>query len=338
VAAAGTVAFALSPSYGLAGLGRLLVGASVGVAFVAMLKIAAHWFAPSRFAMLSGLALLTGILGAISAGAPLRLATDLFGWRAAMLVLAAVTAVLAVVIWMHVRDDPAERGLKSHAATVPEMRKSALAGLREISGYRNVWLIFFLAGGFTAPMLTFAGLWGVPFLTTHYGLSITQAALVTSSMLLAWGVGGALLGSLSDRVGRRKPIYGAGLGVAIAGWSLVWLVPGLPVSLLLAVLMVTGFATGSVVIAFAFAKESAPAHLAGTTSGVTNMGNMLGGMIMQPAVGWVLDRMWSGALQNGVRVYDFAAYRTGFSLMLAWLLAGVVLLALTRETHCRQRS
>ena len=68
------------------------------------------------------------------------------------------------------------------------------------------------------------------------------------------------------------------------------------------------------------------------------MGNMLGGMIMQPAVGWVLDHLWSGDSQNGVRVYDFAAYRAGFSLMLAWLLVGVVLLTLTRETHCRQRS
>ena len=338
VAATGTVAFALSPSYALAGLGRLLVGASVGVAFVAMLKIAGHWFAPSRFAMLSGLALLTGILGAIGAGVPLRLATDLFGWRDAMLALAVVTAVLAVVIWMFVCDDPSERGMKSYALDAPVADISVLAGLREVAAYRNLWLIFFLAGGFTAPMLTFAGLWGVPFLTTHYGFSVTRAALVTSAMLLAWGMGGVVLGSLSDRMGHRKPVYGAGLGVAIVGWSMVWLVPGLPVPLLIAVLLVIGFSTGSVVIAFAFAKESVPAHLAGTSSGVANMGNMLGGMIMQPAVGWVLDHLWSGDSQNGVRVYDFAAYRAGFSLMLAWLLVGVVLLTLTRETHCRQRS
>jgi len=49
-----------------------------------------------------------------------------------------------------------------------------------------------------------------------------------------------------------------------------------------------------------------------TTGGITNMGNMLGGMIMQPAVGWVLDRRWSGAYAMGVRVYDFDAYRAGF--------------------------
>ena len=65
------------------------------------------------------------------------------------------------------------------------------------------------------------------------------------------------------------------------------------------------------------------------------MGNMMGGMLMQPAVGWMLDRLWQGDLNGAVRVYDFAAYRAGFALMLGWLLAGWVLLALTRETHCR---
>ena len=336
VAALGTVAFALATSYGYAGVGRLLVGGSVGVAFVAMLKIAAHWFAPSRFAMLSGLALLTGMLGAIVAGAPLRLATDLFGWRNTMLAMAVVTALLAVLIWIFVRDDPADRCFTSYAANVQRKSEPVWAGLREAAAYRNVWLIFFLAGGFTGPMLTFAGLWGVPFLTTHYGMSVTHAALVTSAMLLAWGVGGTLFGSLSDRLGQRKPVYGLGLGVAITGWTIVWMLPGLPVALLVALLLVTGFFSGSVVIAFAFAKESTPARLSGTTGGITNMGNMLGGMVMQPAVGWVLDHMWGGAISNGVRVYDFAAYRAGFSLMLMWMAVCVVLLAMTRETGCRQ--
>ena len=89
-------------------------------------------------------------------------------------------------------------------------------------------------------------------------------------------------------------------------------------------------------VGFAIAKESAPVPLAGTAAGVANMGNMLGGMIMPPLVGWVLDRNWSGALADGARVYDFAAYRAGFSPMLAWLALSLLLLAFTRETHCRQ--
>lgn len=334
-AAAGAAGFAAAPDFATAAAGRLLIGAGVGVAFVAMLKLAAHWFAPSRYAMLSGLALLTGILGAITAGAPLRLLTDHLGWRPALHAVGVLSLLLALAIWKVVRDDPAERGMRSHLAADPAARESVWAGLRTVAGYRNVWLIFFLCGGFTAPMLTFAGLWGVPFLTTHYGFTTAQAALVTSAMLLAWGAAGPLFGALSDRLGRRKPVYAAGLACATLAWSVVWLVPGLPTGLLLALLLLAGLSSGCVIISFAFARESAPAHLAGTTGGITNMGNMLGGMLLQPAVGWMLDRLWQGGAIGAVRVYDFAAYRAGFGLMLAWLAAGGLLLALTRETCCK---
>ena len=90
-------------------------------------------------------------------------------------------------------------------------------------------------------------------------------------------------------------------------------------------------------VGFAFAKESAPATLAGTTTGIVNMGNMLGGMLMQPAVGWVLDRFWNGETIGGARFYTFNAYRAAFCIMLAWLALSAILVIFTRETHCRQQ-
>lgn len=67
------------------------------------------------------------------------------------------------------------------------------------------------------------------------------------------------------------------------------------------------------------------------------MGVMMGPMILQPAVGWVLDRMWTGDVRMGVRIYDIAAYRGGFGLMLTWIVISLLLLLLTQETGCRQR-
>jgi len=116
----------------------------------------------------------------------------------------------------------------------------------------------------------------------------------------------------------------------------VLLVPELPLALLVSLLAFTGFASAAAMVGFAIAKESAPAALAGTAGGITNMGNMLGGMIMQPAVGWMLDQRWAGTFANGVRIYDFGAYRAGFALMLIWLAVALVLLVFVRETHCRQ--
>jgi MFS family permease len=338
IAAAGTFLFAASQSYGLVALGRLLIGASVGVAFVAMLKLSTHWFHPSRFAAVAGLALAAGVIGAVTAGAPLRVAVDAFGWRPVIAAAGVFTAVLAVVAWLLIRDDPAERGYASYMppghAAAP--RHSLFGGMRRVLRSRNVWLIFFVNGGISGPPLTFAGLWGVPFLTTHYGLTTAQAGGIASLLLVAWAGGGPFAGILSDRVHSRKPLYVAGAAIAALGWMAVFLVRGLPLPLLVALLVLVGVASAVVMIGFAYAKESAPVALAGSTSGVINMGNMLGGMIMQPAVGWVLDRYWDGTLAAGARVYAFEAYRAGFSLMLAWLGAAVIGALLTRETRCRQ--
>ncbi|HWI12797.1 MAG TPA: MFS transporter [Burkholderiales bacterium] len=338
LAAVGGMLFAGAHTLALVEFGRLLVGASVGVAFVAMMKLSTHWFHASRFATIAGVALGTGLVGAISAGAPLRWLADAYGWRAVLSALAAATGVLAVAIWTVVRDDPEERGYASFLprSAHAETRHSMAQGLARALSVPNVWLIFFVNGALTVPLLTFAGLWGVPFLTTHYGHSTAVAAAYCSLMLMAWGIGGPVIGALSDRYRKRKPLYIAGTAVTAAGCAVIFTVPGLPTPLLIALLAITGFASGAIMIGFAYAKESVPAPLAGTTGGISNMGNMLGGMVMQPAVGWVLDRMWRGDLAQGLPTYHFGAYRAAFALMLVWLVVSILLAALTRETYCRQ--
>ncbi len=338
VAAIGGALFALAPNFELAALGRTLVGASVGVGFVSMLKLSSHWIAPSRFALVSGLLLMMGLVGAVFAGVPLRLAVDAFGWRDVMAAFAAFTALLAVALWLFLRDDPTERGYASHFAHAPGARHahaSVLASLAEVLSYRNIWLMMLVPVGFSGAVLTFAGLWGVPWLRQVHGLDAKAAAAITSTMLVAWGVGGPLLGIWSTRLGRRKPIYLATGVVALLGWiAVVWL--PLPLPLLVAVLAITGFASGNIIIGFAWAKESVPLRLMGTASGVANMGPLMGGMVLQPAVGWMLDRHWSGAMAGGARLYDAAAWTGGFALLAATVAASLVMLTPARETFCRQ--
>ena len=67
-----------------------------------------------------------------------------------------------------------------------------------------------------------------------------------------------------------------------------------------------------------------------------NMGNMFGVMLLQPAIGWMLDRMWSGQLLHGARSYSAGAFQAAFSLAVAWAVLSVALLAFTRDTHCHQ--
>lgn len=339
IAALGAFLFAFAPGFAVAAVGRALIGGSVAVAFVCMLKLAAHWMDARRFALASGLGLCVGMVGAVSAGVPLRLGIDAFGWRPVMAVIGAVTLVLAGLIAWLVRDDPQGYGYRSHAHpdAAPARRQGVLAGLREVFSHRNGWLLVLIPGGVVGPLLTFAGLWGVPYLSTHYGLSTSEAATYTSALLLAWAVGGPGFGALSDRLHRRKAPYLAGVVTVLAGWLLVILVPGLPPGVLLAALIAIGLASGAMILSFPLGKESVPPHLAATVAGLINMGVMIGPMALQPAVGWLLERFWDGTTEGGTPVYQLATYQWAFSGMLVWTAAAAVLLCFTRETAGRQQ-
>ncbi|MCU0593366.1 MAG: MFS transporter [Desulfobacterales bacterium] len=338
--AAGAVLFALSGSMTWACVGRLLIGGCVSVAYVVTLKLAVSWFPVKYFSMISGLGLLAGILGAVTAGVPLRLLVDAFGWRPVMLAAAAATGLIAVVTWVLVRDDPKERGYRSYAppaapSEIPA-RMSAWAGIGQVFRYANTRLLFFIPASLVGSVLTFCGLWGVPYLTTHYGLSTARAAFLTSLLMICWASASPLFGWLSDRLGRRKPLMILGQILAGIGWAALFYAPGLSPVQLTALSAATGLCSASFIICWSFAKESVPAHLAGTIAGVINMGVMLGATVLQPAVGWMLDRRWEGALLDGVRIYSRNAYQAGFGLMMAWILIALVLLCCTRETFGRQ--
>lgn len=339
VAGIGTLLFALAPGMLLVGTGRLVIGASVAVAFVGLLQLSNNWFPPQHYAMAAGMALFVGIVGAVGAGPPLRLLVETFGWRATILVSSLATFGIAAAIWILVRDHPHDKGFADwrplqSGPTTPR-RRSVPAGLREILRYRNTRLLFLAPGGLVGPVLTFSGLWGVPFLTTHHGLTPARASMLTTSLLVAWAIGGPLFGWLSDHIGRRKPLYIGGCALSLAGWLPAIFVHPLPLPALLAALTFAGFGSGCMIISFAFVKESVPASLSGTATGLINMGVMSGPMVLQPLVGWVLDMGWQGRIMDGLRLYGLETYQTAFGLMLCWTVLALLLLLRTHETHCR---
>ena len=340
IAGTGVLLFAVAPTIGWAYLGRFLIGGSVAVAFVGTLKLAGEWFPARYFTTVSGVALFFGIVGAVSAGTPLRLLVITYGWRETMLFSGAITFAICAGVWLMVRDHPTEKGYAGFIdADVHVKSKSHLriiSGILEVLRYANTWLLFIIPGGIVGCVLTFGGLWGVPYLSTHHGLSTARAAALNSVMLVAWAVGGPVFGGISDRIGRRKPLYFCGCTLSLIAWAVTFFVPDPPVSLLVASLLVAGFASGCMIIGFAFAKESVPRRLTGTVNGVINMGVMLGPTLLQPAVGWMLDRNWDGQTVAGMRVYNIEAYQAGFTLMISWAVLSFILLFFTRETYCRQ--
>src|SRR5207253_237930 len=163
VAAAGTFLFGATSNYYLASAGRALVGAATAVGWVVTLKLATHWFPRQRFAMISGLGLFMGNMGALVAQVPLRLLVERFGWRAVVVASGVVVLLIAALAATLVRNDPREDGYQTYA---PESLQSTghlslwtlLKGFRHVFAYRNTWLIFLAQGGFVGSMIAFTGL------------------------------------------------------------------------------------------------------------------------------------------------------------------------------------
>lgn len=346
-ASVGALLFALAPHVALAAAGRALIGAAHGIAWVSMLKLVAHWFPHSRFGTMSGASLAVGTLGAVLAGPPLRMLADAFGWRDVIAASGGVALLLALGVWRLMRDDPLDRRymthapVSTHAAVMRAARASGEHGhfghdLVEILRYRNTWLIFWINSGICGAFLAFTGLWGVPFFVQHHALSVGQATLVTSAMLVTFAVGGPAFGALSDRIKRRKLPFLAGSALTAAGFGALAFVPAAPLALLVPLLVATGFGAGSMVLSFAFARESVPPRLQGAVTGTVNTGVMVGALTLMPALGLVLDAHWQGALADGVRLYPLDAFRIGWSVLAGWIVISTALLLLTRETHAHQ--
>lgn len=336
----GTILFASTDSFALACLGRAIIGASTAVGWVTLLTLTTHWFPARRFAMLSGLGLLFGNLGALFAQVPLRVAIQHFGWRPVVFASASVVLGIGALSFFFVKNDPVDCGQCSYAP--PEVHRSdasvieRLKGFGRIFRYRNTWLIFLAQGGIVGSILSFTGLWGAPFLRARFGLQPTTAAEVCSVMIVCWAISSPICGALSDRIGRRKPIYVGGCIVAALGWASMFYLTRLPLAAFIAISAVTAAASGAVVIGFAYAKESVPPQFLGSISGTVNIGNMVGPTLLQPAIGSVLDQHWAGQLNKGVHIYNVHAYQLAFALMVGWLCLSILLLSLTRETRCRQ--
>lgn len=63
---------------------------------------------------------------------------------------------------------------------------------------------------------------------------------------------------------------------------------------------------------------------------------MIGPMLLQPGIGWLLDRNWAGQVLNGARIYSVHDFRIALLLVSGWTILTCVLTSLTKETNCTQ--
>ncbi len=349
LAGLGSLLFGMAPGLELAYFGRFLVGLGVSVVFVTALKFQASWFRASEFGTVSGLLMLVGNLGAVTATTPVALMAQMLGWRLSFVVIGVVTCAVGVAAWLWVRDRPAELGLPSLSEIegtpgdpgVPDgaasKKPSFLAGAGIVWRSRQTWAGSLTHFGLLGSYLTFNGLWAVPYLMHVYGMDRLEAANYLLVASLGMVVSAPLLGHVSDRLLRRRKLPIVAMAVVTCA---VWLALTLwdggrpPVWALYPLFGALGFSGGTVALILTSVKESNPASLSGLAMGTANSG-FLCAALLQPAIGYLLDSYWQGQLLAGARVYPLAGYHVVLAILTGFALLGLAGAWSMKETHCR---
>ncbi len=295
VAFAGSVLLGFSPSVLWAVAGRSLVGVGIAMLFVPTMKILAEWFRAREFALMTGILMAMGGLGSLIAAAPLAWLSARIGWRGSFTAVGGITLLLAVLVWVVVRDRPRDFGWTSPAKTkAPAPDPIGLwQGVRRVIACGAFWplaLWFFFD---CAVFFSFGGLWGGPYLMQVHQLSKDQASRILSMLAVGMIAGSPLLSYLSNSVFRaRKPVLMiASLATLCLTALLAFRTAQVSSAGLYAICLGLGvFSSAIVVIGFTANKELFPTQMAGTATGIVNLFPFAGGAVFQPVLGYVLER------------------------------------------------
>lgn len=310
IAACGAVLFALAD--GLAGLawGRALIGLGVSACLMAAFKAFNESFAPERQAALIGWIMSAGGLGAVFAAQPLETAIGLAGWRGVTLALAAVTVLVAMVIWFAVPERPRP----AHGLGWAEQ----VAGVKRVMTDRTFWryapMVTMAIGGFMAIQ----GLWVSRWLAEIEGLDRVQIARELTLLNGAMLAGCLFMGFAMTPLVRR----GVSEAAVVHAVAVAFVLAFAAINLLAAdgqpwLWALLAFTYPVCNIAYAIVAKSLPLALSGRANTAMNLAAFIGAFGLQWGMGVSVDALramdWNAA----------AAYRATFLLVLALQAAAV---------------
>jgi len=326
--------FARAESIGLAEVSRALLGFTGTFAFVGALKLAAEWFSPSKIGLLSGLTQSLGMLGAMVGEHPIALSASSFGWRSTYIGLAVMFFVLAALILIIVRDKPGKSDhfhVEHHAHEGSTLWQEA----KFVIGNPQSWINGLYAGFLFAPTAAFAEQWGNYHLQVTYGMK--DGALGISLIFAGWAIAGPMLGWLSSKMGKRKPLMQISAILSCVFFCLILYVP-MSKATLFSLMFLFGICNTGVVLAYALATEINPHRVAGTSLAIANMMSILIGAIFQPVIGYLIDFFASShqVVSDSLQLtHNGTDLKQAMSILPACLLVAFILVFFIRETNCK---
>lgn len=337
--AIGAIVFSSCEMLAFAKFGRFLIGLGSAFAFVGILKLATIWLPADKFAMVTGLTTTLGMCGAAFGQILLASYIEMMGWEKSIYYAGLGGLLLLPITWLLVRDAPK----KIQARTVMQVELSfshLLMVVREIFKNKQIWLIGVVGSLIYLPVLAFAEFWAPTYIELKYSVSKEMSALITSMILIGWAIGSPISGYLSDKFKTRKiPL----LFSSAAGFVFFSMALFLPLTAfqLGVVLFIFGFCISSQVLVFSLGCEHNPPSVSGTAVAVTNFLVMVGGSVLMPLVGDIIDFFWvrEGLMQHnldGTRLYSVANFDYAFVLFPLCFVLSFIFCLFIKETHCKQ--
>ena len=290
----------------------LLLSMGTGATYVVPMSAVSRWFDKKR-----GLAL--GIAGSGAGLGPLFMAPfatyliTSFDWRMAYIAMGLIAWVLVIPLSRLLKSDPYEIGALPDGAKSPpkdiENKKEGIQptglSLPQVLKTRSFWLIFFIWLLFASNLfLIMTHL--VPHVTDT-GFSPVQAATVLSLLGGVTTVGRVVMGSVSDRIGRK--LTGVICTLLQTG-AMLWLIWSQELWMFYLFALVYGFAFGGF--------GSSIGALIGDTFGLSRIGAIFGVL----EIGWGIGAAIGPAI--GGLVFDVTS-----SYFMAFLIWAAVMLVIT---------
>lgn len=324
----GALLFSMAQGLVLAGAGRMLIGASSAFAFIAMVYVTSHWFPVKKRAFLIGIANSVAMLGASAGTGPLTSVIHSLGWRESITLFGIIGILLGIAVYFIFKIDKRDESIENETART---KSHILENIKLVASQKTTWINALAALFFYMTTTAFAGLWGLSFVQTAYGVSKEVAGWAMSMVFAGWLVGGPLTGLASDFFGKRNtPIR---IGVLGALFSLVPVIyfPTISIYVVYVLLFLVGFFSSAELLSFSLAIELNSVKAKATAAAFTNFIISCGDALVQPLVGFLLDIHWSGQMENGIRYYNTSAYQWALSCLPVTLIISFILLFFIKE-------
>ena len=296
MAIAGSALSAVATGYSMLLLGQVLIGVGCAPAFLVCTVFIARYFAPSRFAAVSGAAMGVGGLGMLFTGTPLAWLVEQSSWRWGFGVLAGLAALAWALIFWKVREPQAAHADTATHAT-PESLGQTVRGFGALFLLPHTVGILLLALMTYASMLSLRGLWLGPLLIDRHGYTLVASGHVATAMSLVSLFSPAFFGRMDPGPGTRRrwltgfTVLMAALFAAMGVWQLAWLDVAGPLAV--------GVLSGYIVLQYADVRSSYPAAMTGRAMSVFTMALFLGVALMQ----WITGVAASTAKAQGAEPY-----------------------------------